>query len=191
MARSHHNPWRPASPPREHTYPEHWVSLGAVRAQDTSERGTKGKERDWDRDSIAARSGSGSTTRIHQSPDPNLSVTLGATANRRTRPPPPFSSRISRPRSTRGQTWTSRLAQVRGCAACCAARFALTRREGVTPPHAHRRKRYHFQGGGLGCLGRMGETRPFTGPRDTLCRHDHPVNGAYRRLTPTRPNLVY
>ena len=110
---------------------------------------------------------------------------------RRARLPPPFSNRICRPSSTLGRTWTVQHAQVRGCAACCAARFALTRREGVTPPHAHRRKRYHFQGGGLGCLGRMGETRPFTGPRDTLCRHDHPVNGAYRRLAPTRPNLVY
>ena len=49
MARSSQHPWRPASPPREHPSSPCWVSLGAVRAQDTSERGMKGKERDWDR----------------------------------------------------------------------------------------------------------------------------------------------
>ena len=33
MARSHHNPWRPASPPREHTPPHSFASLNAAHVQ--------------------------------------------------------------------------------------------------------------------------------------------------------------
>ena len=191
MARSSQHPWRPASPPREHPSSPCWVSLGAVRAQDTSERGMKGKERDWDRVSLRDRWESVCAGAEWEKVGSNLLVTLGPTAYCRARPLPPLSDRIFRPSSTLGPTRTVQHAQGRVCRARTAARFALARRTGTLACYIMSSTSTLWQVGGVGCSRRMGETRPFTGPRDTLCRHDHPLNGAYRRLTPTRPNLVY